>query len=544
MNKISQLLHKVFMTDPNDKEGMQPVEAISYSLCGFGQNLISAIVSSYLTYYLTDGLMIASTTVGFIMLGTRLYDALNDPIMGTIVDHTHSKWGKSRPYVLFAAIPIAILTIMCFLPYELWGMPWGDGVDGVVDSWKTITIVTVFYVLWSMAYTAIDVPYWSLATSMTSNTFQRGTMLTIARLLCTAGSGVVSIVVPPIADAITAPYYTVDETTGIKQYIGNYTWQDAAQALQKYYVIIVAVIVIISLPFFYLGFKKSKERFYDPTQTLTLKENLGLLFKNKPLLLIVLAGILGGGKTLYLYSTMYVSQYCFNTTAWATLFTLAAVPGGLVASLLVPLCTKKWGKRNTYIVSHIVGGIVLIGAFFLCRYVKGGIINDPAVLAIYIVALIFAGIPQGFANIITYAQIADCIEYMEWKTGKRGEGICFAMQTFINKVGIALGAAFTCFGLSLAGIDSPQQWQTLVETGAQEVYSAQQFLIGVTLILPGASMILSAIPYFFYHFNEEDQERVVAEIAERKAAALAAEGADGGSVDVGNIDVAGGESKD
>ena len=531
MNKVMQLLHKVFMTDPNDKEGMQPGEAISYSLCGFGQNLISAIVSSYLTYYLTDGLMIASTAVGFIMLGTRLYDALNDPIMGTIVDHTHSKWGKSRPYVLFASFPIAILTIMCFLPYNLWGMPFGDDPE---TGWQTVTIVTVFYVLWSMAYTAVDVPYWSLATSMTSNTNQRGIMLTIARLLCTAGSGVVSIVVPPLADAITKPFYTINTDTGMKEYIGNYTPEDVARALQQYYVIIFIVIVIISLPFFYIGFRNSKERFYDPAQTLTLKENLNLLFKNKPLLLIVLAGILGGGKTLYLYSTMYVSQYCFNTTTWATLFTMAAVPGGLVASVMVPWFTKKFGKRNTYIISHIVGGAVLIGAYFLCRYVKDGNIANNTVLAIYVIALIFAGIPQGFANIITYAQIADCIEYMEWKTGKRGEGICFAMQTFINKIGIALGAAFTCFGLALAGIDNPNDWP-IMSLEAKE--TAQQFLIGVTLILPGASMILSAIPYFFYHFNEEDQERAVREIAERKAAAMAAEGADGGSVDVGNIDV-------
>ena len=532
MNKVMQLLHKVFMTDPNDKDGMQPAEAISYSICGFGQNLISAIVSSYLTYYLTNGLLVASAAVGYIMLGTRVYDALNDPIMGTIVDHTHSRWGKSRPYVLFASIPIAILTIMCFLPYNLWGMPFGiDPVDG----WKTVTIVTVFYVLWSMAYTAVDVPYWSLATSMTSNTFQRGTMLTIARLLCTAGSGVVSIIVPQLSNAWLKDVQ--DEAGNIIK--GQE--EVAAEILQKNYVWMVIVIIIVALPMFYLGFKKSKERFYDPTQTLTLKQNLNLLFKNKPLLLIVLAGILGGGKTLYLYSTMYVAQYCFpgvGGVSWATLFTMAAVPGGLVASVLVPWCTKKWGKRNTYIVSHIFGGAVLIAAFFICRYAKGGSIDNLAVLWIYVVALVFAGIPQGFANIITYAQIADCIEYMEWKTGQRGEGICFAMQTFINKIGIALGAAFSCFGLAWAGIDDATLWGQLVD--AEREY-AQHFLIGITLILPGASMILSAIPYFFYNFNEEDQAKAVKEIAERKAAALAAEGADGGSIDVdaGNIDVGG-----
>ena len=143
-------------------------------------------------------------------------------------------------------------------------------------------------------------------------------------------------------------------------------------------------------------------------------------------------------------------------------------------------------------------------------------------LAIYVIALIIAGVPQGFANIITYAQIADCVDYMEWKTGERGEGICFAMQTFINKIGIALGAAFSCFGLAWAGIGDATQWSNIVVTDAAAKLSAQQFLIGITLILPGASMILSAIPYFFYDFNEKEQAIAVAEIAERKAAKAAA----------------------
>lgn len=517
MNKISALLHKVFMTNPDDKDGMQPSEAISYSICGFGQNLISAIVSSYLTYYLTNGLLVASAVVGYIMLGTRIFDAFNDPIMGTIVDHTHSRWGKCRPYVLFAVIPIAIFTILCFMPWQLLGLPFGSN---QVDSYKTVAIVTVFYVLWSIAYTAVDVPYWSLATSMTSDTHQRGAMLTIARLLCTAGSGVVSIIVPQLSNSWIKEY-TNEAGDILEEHM--YT---AAEILQRNYLWMVLVIVIISIPMFYLGFKKSKERYYDPNQNLSLKENLNLLFKNKPLLLIILAGVLGGGKTLYLYSTMYVSQYCFGSiggVSWATLLTMAAVPGGLIASVLVPLCTKKWGKRNTYIVSHIVGGAVMILSYFICRYAVGGEIDNYTVLAIYTIALVIAGVPQGFANIITYAQIADCVDYMEWKTGERGEGICFAMQTFINKIGIALGAAFSCFGLAWAGIGDATQWSTTIINDPEAKLAAQQFLIGITLILPGASMILSAIPYFFYKFNEKDQINAVAEIAARKAAAAAAQ---------------------
>ena len=113
---------------------------------------------------------------------------------------------------------------------------------------------------------------------------------------------------------------------------------------------------------------------------------------------------------------------------------------------------------------------------------------------------------------------------MEWKTGQRGEGICFAMQTFINKIGIALGAAFSCFGLALAGIGDATQWSTIIISDPAKKLHAQQFLIGITLILPGVSMILSAIPYFFYTFNEKEQALAVAEVAERRAAKYASSG--------------------
>ncbi|KAH0795114.1 glycoside/pentoside/hexuronide transporter [Histomonas meleagridis] len=488
---------------------MSPCEALSYSICGFGQNLICQTVSSYLTYYMTDGLLIPSATVGYIMLGTRISDALNDPIMGTIVDHTHTKWGKSRPYLIISIIPIAILTILCFLPYQILGFPFGNAPE---NSYKIIVTTTVLYVLWSIAYTMVDVPYWGLATSMTSNTHQRGIILTSARLFCTAGAGLVSIIIPQLTNSWTKPYYD-DQGTSL---IEGFTREDVAQVLQNRFVWMVLIIVFVSIPMFYLGFRKSNERFYDPEQTLTFKENMRLLFQNKPLVLIVISGILGGGKIIYLYSTMYVSQYCFESlggTKWATLFTLASVPGGLIASLLVPLMTKKYGKRNTMIISHIIGGVILIITYFICRYCKNGEIDNTVILSLYVIALVIAGVPQGFGNIITYAQIADCVEYMEWKTGKRGEGICFSMQTFINAIGIALGAAFSCFGLALAGIKDPTHWDMMEKS---EKMKAQQFLVGTTLILPGACMIAAVLPYFFYDFNEEDQERVVREIEMRK----------------------------
>lgn len=119
-------LHKLFGTTPG--KGVQPKEAIAYSVAGFGQNFICTIIGSYLTIFLTDALLFGadgvtvgaisgSMAVAYLMLGTRIFDALNDPIMGSIVDRTRTKWGKCRPYLKWMAIPIGIMTVLCFMPF-------------------------------------------------------------------------------------------------------------------------------------------------------------------------------------------------------------------------------------------------------------------------------------------------------------------------------------------------------------------------------------------------------------------------------------------
>lgn len=492
------ILHKIFGTDSNDKDGMQPKEAISYSIAGLGQNLICGLVGAYISYYFTNGLLIAPATVGIIMLIVRIFDASNDPIMGSIVDRTRGKYGKCRPYLLWMPIPIAISTVLLFLPLPP---------QKVATTW----IMTILYLIWSVIYTIVDVPYWGLATAMTSDTNQRGTMLTVARLFCTVGGGIISILVPNISGLWIKQF--TDSSGAILQ--GQE--YNAAAALRANYWWLAIIIVVIATPTFFIGFKNTKERFYNDDDVRPLSENLKLVFKNKPLMLIVLSGILGSAKMLYMYSGIYIAQY--NLTAmnisfmgWRgtglfTLITLAVVPGGLAASVMVPWCTKKWGKRNTFIWSHIMGGIVMFIMYFAGWDTKTGLI-------INLIGLVLLGIPQGFGNIITYAMIADSVDYLEWKIGSRAEGICFAMQTFINKIGMAIGAAVSCFGLDWAGINAANASTFNISTNKRGL----DILFMVSTLIPAISMILSAIPLFFHTFDEKAQALAVAEIAERKAA--------------------------
>ena len=471
---------KIFGATPGDGE-MQSKEALSFSICGFGQNIICTIIGSYLTMFMTDALRFDALAVAFLMLGARIFDAMNDPIMGSIVDRTRTKWGKCRPYLKWMALPIAMMTMICFLP-------WYPSNDGGFAALATM------YIVWGIIYTVADVPYWGLSTAMTNDTYRRGNLLTVARLFCTAGSGLVTILVPIITENLTKGM--TDPT-------------EIANKLKMIYFVIAAVCVVVSLPMFYIGFKNTRERNGTTEKAPSLKHNLKLLFKNKPLLLIVLSGIGGAARMLFTYTGgLYFAKYVMDKESLYSLLTMAVVPGGLIASLLVPYFTKKFGKRNTYIVSHIFGGAVMLIAFIVGIAFDHGNYTSTLTVVVLMIALVVAGIPTGFGNILTYAMIGDTVEYLEMKTGERAEGICFAMQTFINKIGMAVGAFVGVLSYYMAGIQ-PNDVASVTPAGKDTMWT-------MLVLIAAISFFLTVIPLFFYKFNEKQQQEAVAIINERK----------------------------
>ncbi len=486
--------HSLFGTTPG--VGVQPKEAIAYSITGFGQNFICTIIGSYLTIFMTDALLFGAVekgtlfktvsgamAVAFLMLFTRIYDALNDPIMGSIVDKTRTKWGKCRPYLKWMAIPIAITTVLCFCPFL------------EAKSKTSFVIISVLYVIWSMVYTVADVPYWGLSTCMTNDTVVRGKILTFARLVCTLGAGIVTVGVPLITSAVTAKYKDADGNV-LPEFISQ-----NAITLKWTYFICALVLVVVSVPMFYYGFRNTKERFTSKDDPPSFGHNLKLLFKNKQLLLIVLSGILGGARAVYTYTGgLYFAKYVLNNEGLFSLITMLIVPGGLVASILVPWMTKKFTKKWAYIYVHILGAIVMFAMYFIGY-------DAPWKLVFNAIGLVLLGIPQGVNNIITYAMIGDTVDYLEWKTGERGEGICFAMQTLINKIGMAFGAFVGVFSYNWAGIN-PEATPAITPEGKQLLWNV--------LILTGAiSMAGTIIPMLFYNITEKKQQQMVREIAER-----------------------------
>ncbi len=523
-------LHKLFGTTPG--KGVQPKEALAYSVAGFGQNFICTIIGSYITVFMTDALLFGAdgvmvggvsgaVAVAILMLAARVFDAFNDPIMGSVVDKTRTKWGKCRPYLKWMAFPIGIMTILCFLPIFN-----AEAVYNGTQTTIAFTTIAVIYVLWSVVYTIADVPYWGLSTCLTNNTVTRGNILTVARMFCTVGAGIVTVFLPMITGALTAKFkYTADDLAiimadkaeAIANMVANQgiSAEEAANTfvgtvklgseisnadtLKWTYFIAAIVLVVAAIPMFFYGFKNTKERFTSDETPPSFGHNLKLLFKNKELLLIVLSGVLGGARMVYSYTGgLYFAKYILQNEGLYGIITLLVVPGGLVASILVPWMSKKFTKKWSYIAVHIFGGIVMAVMYFVGY-------DAPWKLVIGAIGLVLLGIPQGVNNIITYAMIGDTVDYLEWKTGERGEGICFAMQTLINKIGMAVGAFIGVLSMSIAGIN------------ARTYEVANPDALWDVLIISGVvSMFACAVPMFFYTITEKKQAQMVAEIEARK----------------------------
>ena len=478
----NKFLIKMMGTDPTKKEDMQPKEVLSYSIAGLGQNIICQLVTTFFMVYMTDVAGVSALWLAWMFLGARLFDAFNDPIMGSIVEMTRTKAGKMRPYLKYSPIPIAILTVLLFV-----------SVPGWTETGK-FAYSTIIYLLWGIAYTSVDVPYWGLASSMTSDTEKRNTLLTIARLFCTIGSGAVSVFIPVIIGNNGTDY----------QYVA--------------YPIIAVVSILIAIPTFWIGFKGTKERFYDAETDgkFTLIKNLKLLGKNKPALMIILVGVLGSLRTIYMTTAVYYAKYNLRDFNLAGVIFLLVVPGGLAATLLTPVLSKKFGKKAVFFWSHIIGGVLLVALYLIGLDSNGTSVG--AQVAFYII-IILAGVPSGFSNIMTYSMIADSIDYLEDKTGERAEAFCFSLQTFISKIGMAMTAFVTLMVLGEYGYDS-----SLAEEGAisDEVWNSAAFqhvLEGnwmATTLLCGLSMFACAIPLLFYTFNEKKQNEAVARVLARK----------------------------
>lgn len=488
------------MEKKNEAKNYVPKKEVqAYAIAALGQGLVYSCMSSYITDYYMNVLTLNAIFVILLMLLARVWDAINDPMMGMIMDRYSTKRGRMRPYPLATAIPIAALTILMFV---------NPGFDTKEKSVWLYVFVSVIYVLWGMVYTVSDVPFWSLPNVMTPNPKERGNLISYGKTVGGIGSAVT------VALPIIVGYVVAD--------------MDVERANIVKYAVMAISMAVIGMPLFTLATFKTKERVKIPDaqkrapgEPSTLKR----IFTCKPLMLVVLSGMLSFGRYMLQaaaphvarYSGFYigtkpttVDEYNSNISTVALVIQVCAAVGMFGAMIFLPKLYKKFEYKQIMIVSCIGGFIA--SCFTL---IIGWTTHN---LLICIPFMLISSIPLGVINNVSFAMVCDCLDFMEWKTGFRNNGLGSACQSFVNKIGNAFATVMIIVMYLVVNIDVSNLnvgSGEAVVNAINSLSSTQNFaMFSLVTIVPGISLLLCAIPLFFYDLTGEKKNKVFSELAQ------------------------------
>lgn len=474
-------------------------EMMSFCVAAMGQGMIYAMMSSYISDYYLNVLQLAPMFVLMLMLLARVWDAINDPLMGIIVDRRTTKRGKMKPYILYASIPIAILTILMYLSPNL-------------SKTNLMIYSAVVYVAWGMIYTMADVPFWSLPNVLTPDAEERGSVISLGRTFNGVGSAVPEVLFLVIG-------LTLPKILGIS---------DGLEYNKKKYLIMAVITVAIGMVLYVRSYFKVKERVVIPDRKHVPGEpsQLSRIFKCKPLMLVILMGVLSSGRYMVQAAAVHVARYAFyigpdlaglseaervaaidaSVSSVKTIFQVCAIVGMFGAMLFMPVLMKKFDYKKIVIVTCLLGFAAsvfttLIGWFTMNLY-------------ICIPFILISCIPLGVLNVISYAMIGDCLDYMELKTGFRDNGLGSACQGFVNKLGNALATSGIVLMYMFIGLEPDKMLSSTAVMAATDLAAGQRFaMFSLVSIVPGVSLLLCAIPMFFYKIAGKEKERITSELA-------------------------------
>ena len=395
---------------------------LGYGIGAIGLDLSYGMFYSYLAQYLTNVLGLAE---GFLLVLTpiaRLWDGINDPMMGTIVDNTHTKMGKYRPWILRGSILNAIVLIFLFSnPFKLSGV-------------ALMAYISVMYVGWGMTNTLADIPYWSMVPSFTSDPGERSLISTLARTFSGLGQGIVAIGAPIIMGFFSIKKYdaqgnVVEEFFGAKSFF------------------VCALVCAVSLVFFSsLSVATTKETITTKSEEkFSFKKALEIIKSNDQLLVFMLFAMISNAGW---YLTSGVAAYYFDVVVGdpkkQSVFSLFQAVGSVVGLLLLPVLQKFMSKRRAYQVSLLVAGVGYVGI------TVGAFTNQFMVMNIF---YLITAIGMASMFIAQTVFLADVVDYGEVKLGFRAESITFSMKGFLQKMAYTIQTIILFASLGISKYD-------------------------------------------------------------------------------------------
>lgn len=422
-------------------------QSVAIVTAAFGQNLVYATITTFLLLYLVQyvGISTAGIAVVTVVLTVaRIVDAIADPVVGSLVDMTRTRWGKLRPFILFSAGPVAVFSILLFAVPD---------VDEAAQLWY----FAIVYLIWGLVYAACDVPLWGLIGSAFPERDLRARTIGSVRAFGAIALGLATLGMPQLARALSG-----GETTSTG-------WTLA-----------VTVVSVLGMGLFLLAFVVPRERSIT-TDPLSIRQLFAALFANRPLLVVLAGSVLGAGRYIVQSGGAVFVVIAYDDETVFTIVGAGIILGMVIASFTTPLLLRRFAGRTLILFSCVAGAVV-----YVAMYLVG--FENLVVLTAFIFA---TGLLLGVFLVSQTTMIADAVDAAEERTGVRNDGISFATLTFVTKVMSALSVLLFGIFVVLAGY---QEGVVVTPEMQQTVW------IAITLV-PAASCLLSAVPFTFYRLT-------------------------------------------
>lgn len=411
-----------------------------YLLGLLGQNMIYNIIASGMAFYFQSVIFIPAIAISILMGVARVWDAINDPMMGTIVDKTRSKWGKCRPYLFYVPSAVFIVTVLTFVNGQYSASnPASKNV--LIIGWAAVS-----YILWGMTYTAGDIPLWGITSLMTEDNKDRESLLSLARIVAAIGGAAVMFSVVPVSQAVGASFTA-----------GGMSQKDG---LQWGFIVVCGIMSLVGCALFQCA-AFAKERVAQPSnEGKTFLQNVKIMWDCKPFRRVLISNVIKAPVQLILGVAMTLLSYYYgdNGGGGQSYMLYMAILGGamygaqFIAMAVTPKLCEKWEKRTVYNVTTLLGALPF-AVVFAIYLVAGTSLYQTVWVVVMAILFGLAGLGIGSSTVMMSVLIADCVDYDEHRTGYRPDGIFFSGQSFVTKLGAGIssfiqGIVFAVVGFS------------------------------------------------------------------------------------------------
>ncbi len=473
-----------------------------------GQNMIYNIITTGMAFYFQSVICLPAIAISTIMGIARIWDAINDPMMGTIVDRTRTKYGKCRPYLFVVPGIVCITTILTFVN-GIYTHAQSDTQRILIIAWAGIS-----YILWGMTYTAGDIPIWGITALMTENENDRSKLLGAARVVGGLGGAVVML-----------SLLSVSQTVGAMFDLGGHLKNQ-----RMGFIIVCSAMTVIATVLFQCA-SYAKEKVEQPSdKKVGFVQNVKIMWACKPFRRLLISGVIKAPTQLLSIVAMTLLSFYFGDNSGngqSYMLYMVILGGGMFGGMfgamaLVPKLCEKFEKKTLYNGCSIIGAIPFF-LIFIAYLIDGTALYKPHWIAILLVLFAIAGAGTGISMVIQSIMIADCVDFDEHRTGYRPDGVFFSGQSFITKLGAGLssfiqGIVFAAVGFSDVAME--ECTKLLATSPADDFmfatdprFEAYRFGLFFLVSIPAAvSSILSVIPMRKYELSNEAHKKLLEEL--------------------------------